>query len=708
MAKISLAGFKDPVRRPRYIIWTGVAVLGMIAFVMVALGVTSTYWFCAEGCHKVQDDTIIAYDASSHSKVSCMACHMPVNADPVTFLLHKAEALGELYLTVTNNFELPLNAHSHVALEMPEKQCTQCHSENREITPGPGIIIDHEIHHEEEVSCTMCHNRVAHPEDSFEPTLIDPASGEPSRKHENWMEMTACFRCHGLEEGAKAPGACAKCHPKGFELKPESHFEEGFYPAKHAELALEAIEAVNEAKAEAEGGHEGEAEEGAEEGTEEGESEEGTETEGSEETTESSSLGVEAAMASGGGENPWAEEIPTVGEVNYCSTCHPSTFCSNCHGMDMPHSEEFKTKTHPELVETKLDKCDLCHNVTKTNFQFCNECHHGTASNWEYDPKSPWQQQHAKTVTANGIEGCLEKCHEEKYCFDCHNELKPVPGSHKAADWLRKPAEALGVHADNFKAQPTSCEICHGAEAPNKNAFCVGCHKLEVPHPQEFKQFHSKTGKEQPAVCANCHTYKELCSDCHHEGAVDGTPWINVHGGVVNKGGASPCFEKCHQDKAFCVNCHTSRTVVPASHKAQGWTKRAALSTPALHPAAYNSANDSCAYCHGDGTPTENKFCAGCHVLPMPHPDGFGAKGQGNGGAHQAGLTDKSLTRESCVNCHSQAFCDGCHHEYTGQTRWVNAHPATVKDKGAAPCFECHEETYCSFCHVRRASEFIN
>jgi hypothetical protein len=117
MAKISLTGFKDPVRRPRYIIWTGVVVLAMAAFVVIALGVTSTYWFCSEVCHKVQDDTIIAFDRSPHSKISCMACHMPVNADPVTFLLHKAEALGELYLTATNKFHLPLNPTSHLALE---------------------------------------------------------------------------------------------------------------------------------------------------------------------------------------------------------------------------------------------------------------------------------------------------------------------------------------------------------------------------------------------------------------------------------------------------------------------------------------------------------------------------------------------------------------------------------------------------------------
>jgi cytochrome c-type protein NapC len=696
MVKISLAGFKDPVRRPRYIIWVGVAAFMMVAVMMVALGVTSSYWFCAEGCHKVQDDSIIAYDASSHSKVSCMACHMPVNADPVTFLLHKMEALGELYLTVTNKYELPLNPHSHVSMEMTSGQCTQCHSENRIITPGAGIIIDHAVHEENEVQCTLCHNRVAHPED-FELVGKDPVTGT-THKHEDFMEMTACFRCHGLDEGAKAPGACSACHPKNFELKPESHLEEGFYPAKHAEMAKEAIA---EAEAAAEG-HEGE--EGSEEGTS---SEEGTGTEESEDSTGSSSLGfVEEAYASGGELSEWAAEIPAVGGVFYCGTCHLDTFCANCHGMEMPHPEEFKNETHPEVASTKMDKCDLCHQVTTTGFAFCNDCHHGEKSGWEYDPKTPWQNQHAKAVSANGTDSCLEACHDTKYCYDCHNQLKPVPASHKANDWLRREAEEIGEHADAFKAQPTACEVCHGEGMPNDNAFCRGCHKADMPHEKEFKEFHSKTGKGNPAVCANCHTFKELCSDCHHDGAKDGTPWINVHGGVVNSGGAGSCFEKCHQEK-YCVACHTTGNVVPASHNAANWTKRAALDKPAAHPETYSKAQDSCAYCHGSETPDKNKFCMGCHKLPMPHPSGYGAEGKDNGGAHADGFKDKKLDRALCANCHTQAFCDGCHHGYTGATRWVNYHPATVEEDGAQGCFECHEEPYCSYCHVRRAQEFL-
>ncbi|MDH4140560.1 MAG: NapC/NirT family cytochrome c, partial [Coriobacteriia bacterium] len=289
MPRVSFEGFRDRARRPRYIIWTISGALVAVLLIIVALGVTSTYWFCANGCHKVQDDSIEAYNRSSHAEVSCMACHMPPNADPVTFLLHKAEALGELYLTVTNRYELPLNPGSELAIEMDSGHCTQCHGPNRPYTPGEGIIIDHAIHTEEDVACPICHNRVAHPED-FELKLKDPTTGEPNRKHDDFMTMTACFRCHSQEDDGRAPGACEACHPADFELKPANHLEAGFYAkggdsAGHAEMAVAARE-------------------GSGEGTE-------TAVPPAEEETHAGEA-----------------ELPPVSEVFYCGTCHAEGFCT--------------------------------------------------------------------------------------------------------------------------------------------------------------------------------------------------------------------------------------------------------------------------------------------------------------------------------------------------------------------------------------------
>jgi len=692
MAKISLTGFKDPVRRPRYIIWTGVVVLAMAAFVVIALGVTSTYWFCAEVCHKVQDDTIIAFDRSPHSKISCMACHMPVNSDPVTFLLHKAEALGELYLTATNKFHLPLNPGSHLALDqkhMGSGQCTQCHNlANRNVTPSPGIIIDHAVHEDGEIHCTVCHNRTAHVED-FELTLTDPNTGEPNQPHEDFMLMTACFRCHTLTDespaGIPAPGACAACHTPDFELKPPNHFEADFYPRGHADMALEDIAAKEEALSEGEPGEE--SEEGT--ATPEGEGEEGS---------DESMLGIAKAYASEGElseDAPMYERLahmPKVAAVGYCSTCHvESRFCMDCHGMEMPHPEEFKTKTHPELVASKPEKCELCH--TSVDPAFCDTCHHGTASNWEYNPEVAWgQQQHAEAVRTNGVPGCLEACHDVNYCKACHDAVNPVPSSHAAADWLRRPAEELGEHAVSATNEITACEVCHGEGGPN-SAFCKSCHVLDMPHAQDFKDFHAATGRSNPAVCSNCHTYVELCSDCHHEGAIDGQPWLRIHANTVNEQGGDGCFEKCHE-KPFCVDCHTAQAVLPTTHAAADWTRRTQIDAPAKHPTAYNELPENCTYCHGEGG-VESAFCSNCHRIEMPHPSDFKD-------THAKSFQDGDLTKPVCDTCHVPFFCDSCHHEgsVANQDWTTQRHPAIVRESGAEPCFECHDPTICAQCHV--------
>jgi nitrate/TMAO reductase-like tetraheme cytochrome c subunit len=358
MLKRFLAGFIDPVRRPRYVIWCGVAVLVIAVVMVLALGITSSRWFCAEGCHKVQDDTIIAYSHSSHDKISCMACHMPVNGDPLSFMLHKVEALGELYLTVTNQFELPLNKDDALALDkakMPSAQCTQCHDlARRKVTPPPGIIINHDVHAQNGITCTTCHNRVAHNEDF---TLTLPGDV----KHQDFMKMQACFRCHTLIAGQKgslgytATGKCSACHTVGFELKPASHLDQTFYPKGHAQLAKTNIAYCTMC-------HE---------------------------------------------------------QTTFCNKCHglqmphPADFMKG-KGADS-HSSLLKAG------KVKPQQCLICHgNGSKSTTQFCDACHHPDSI-----PTKPWvsnipgQSQHAVVVRRTGATPCFE-CHDPVFCATCH------------------------------------------------------------------------------------------------------------------------------------------------------------------------------------------------------------------------------------------------------------------------------------------------
>jgi nitrate/TMAO reductase-like tetraheme cytochrome c subunit len=720
MAKISLAGFKDPARRPRYIIWTGVSVMVLAAVMIVALGVTSTRWFCAEGCHKVQDDTIIGYERSAHANIGCMACHMPPNADPVTFILHKAEALAELYLTVTDNFHLPLNGDSHVSLAMGSDQCTQCHRlDNRNITPSAGIIIDHKAHADINTGCPTCHNRVAHRED-FELTLTDPKTGEPNQPHADFMSMTACFRCHDLEENAAAPGACEACHPADFNLMPDNHRKDDFYPKGHASMAVEYKDKSDAAQPDA---HDDE-----------------------EEAKEQGFLGIERAYASAGPAKPkvrkedvgmviqaqrdhgpdehvtLGEELPPVDSIFYCGTCHTGQFCYDCHGMEMPHPASFvqpedpkHKEGHPQMSKGKeaAEKCVMCHGENEKTF-FCDSCHHGSAINYEFDKKSSWtEKQHPKPIASSGIESCLDRCHTTKFCEDCHTQRKVYPSSHNAGDWTRpkapgavtkygsEPAKVGAKHALDAQKSIKSCEVCHGSGGAN-SSFCRSCHVVEIPHAAEFKTNHVSS-KKDPKPCQNCHQFTELCSNCHHVDSSTTQPWIQVHGGASNKNGATGCVEKCHT-KDFCVKCHNDRKVIPASHKADKFTKDFSAKK-AGHVDQFEKDAALCTYCHA-GDPaklTESKFCMDCHKMAMPHPID-GASDQKFRHANDDGGMVKGLNKGQCTNCHQQRFCDACHHEGSSdKDPWLKDHVRMVKKDGAQPCFDCHQPTYCSNCHVNLA-----
>jgi hypothetical protein len=342
-----VAAVKDPKRRSRLIIWLGALVLFGFGFVAIALGVTSSYWFCANACHKVQDDTIIAYNRSAHNKLSCMACHMPVNADPVTFMIHKVKALGELYTTVTNQYELPLNPESEVAKEMPDGQCLQCHTTNRTVTATKGIKIDHKAHAAKGIGCTSCHNRVAHVED-FKLVLAE------NRKHEDWMKMEACYRCHSLTEGVKgkggyyASGECSVCHPKDFPLKPGNHkiidFERTHVKVIEQKGKAYCLMCHGE-KRFCNGCH-------------------GTE------------IPHPAGFKKNHGAEFKAEEARNPGHVKLCLQCHGSQtlggqeFCNGCHHKGIDVSKPFLPQHMALAKKNGAASCVNCHNPV-----FCAKCH---------------------------------------------------------------------------------------------------------------------------------------------------------------------------------------------------------------------------------------------------------------------------------------------------------------------------------------------
>ncbi|MDI6689775.1 MAG: hypothetical protein QMD66_02975 [Actinomycetota bacterium] len=100
-------------------------------------------------------------------------------------------------------------------------------------------------------------------------------------------------------------------------------------------------------------------------------------------------------------------------EKKYCEMCHLDKFCTDCHGMEIPHPEKFVKKEHGPVGKAKPQSCMKCHPEPK----FCDVCHHEG-----YKPEmGPWTKVHPAFVEKKTAEYCF-KCHDSysPFCAECH------------------------------------------------------------------------------------------------------------------------------------------------------------------------------------------------------------------------------------------------------------------------------------------------
>jgi hypothetical protein len=308
------AAFKDPERRKRAWIWTAVIAIAVMAFYGVAQMATSTQWFCEEPCHNVHADNTRAFNTSSHSQISCIACHYRVEMDPISFALDRADKLIDIPPTIFGTFEMPMNEYSHMAFVMESTQCTQCHKIATTPFPPPewqAVTFNqktHDQHGRQGIACTICHNRVAHLE-TTPPTLPG------NKNHEDFMTMKACFRCHSLTETSPskdmtggegrsfvASGQCSVCHNRSFNLSPPSHDATAWPKAGHGTAAKGEARKTVEARAE---------------------------WDKNKEKFYSKQPRLLAWLA--GERMDITVKAPPVETIYECSTCHTKRFCDDCH-----------------------------------------------------------------------------------------------------------------------------------------------------------------------------------------------------------------------------------------------------------------------------------------------------------------------------------------------------------------------------------------
>ena len=111
-----------------------------------------------------------------------------------------------------------------------------------------------------------------------------------------------------------------------------------------------------------------------------------------------------------------------LAQTQPCDMCHETTFCRNCHGLDMPHPATWVKGNpgHATIGAANRALCARCHTEKP---DLCSMCHHkGLAP-----AKGPWLAQHPDMVKKKGTSFCMT-CHDPVFCYKCHTKAHP-PGS---------------------------------------------------------------------------------------------------------------------------------------------------------------------------------------------------------------------------------------------------------------------------------------
>lgn len=193
--------------------------------------------------------------------------------------------------------------------------------------------------------------------------------------------------------------------------------------------------------------------------------------------------------------------------------------CNRCH------------KDISEIVITK-DRISISHQHFIASGFKCTDCHN-TVAHGELTAKPNYATIDKCTVCHNNED---ESKHLGPFLTD---KEKITPWSVTHSDNVLKTHGLGGVK---------NCQGCH-----SKN-FCKKCHKVDIPHSENFTYEHGKLAKQEDKSCFVCHDKQLSCNDCHRVEMPHPSNWLPEHRDAAKKLGEKTC-SNCH-DNRNCILCH--------------------------------------------------------------------------------------------------------------------------------------------------------
>lgn len=143
-----------------------------------------------------------------------------------------------------------------------------------------------------------------------------------------------------------------------------------------------------------------------------------------------------------------------------CQTCHKQEFCSNCHGTEMPHPQNF-VSIHVREARKDLALCQRCHTWNEPE---CRQCHSKRPPSHTPD----FRQTHPQRISDGGIS--CQVCHGRNACMDCHK--LPMPHPRNFVKTHGELAKQRGIKGKDSvqQLQRQLCSTCH------VDRYCRLCH----------------------------------------------------------------------------------------------------------------------------------------------------------------------------------------------------------------------------------------
>jgi hypothetical protein len=189
--------------------------------------------------------------------------------------------------------------------------------------------------------------------------------------------------------------------------------------------------------------------------------------------------------------------------------------CVECHKWTA-HNEEYIDR-HKEMPFSGVCASFDCHAGFKT-VEECQTCHHAVQ---EEEPQ--WVEDHPQAVADIGPGACVEECHTDDQCRQCHTtgerpefpavmvdpELRTIEREHVKDDWMQ-------THGDFGLEDDTLCFECHV-----DTAECDACHSIRPEfHGSEDTWLNKHADfvedEEDERRCLTCHE-KDWCEECHEQ-----------------------------------------------------------------------------------------------------------------------------------------------------------------------------------------------